>query len=172
MPLDEPLLVQALLALTAATVVLCVVLLLVSTRHERTSAKEGKPVAINWAKCWLAEAIGTFALLFIGVLSLSGAAIGGAPARLAHLASIRLAIGLTMSLGILAIGPITGAAMNPARAFAPALAVDHWANQLVYWVGPMVGGGLAALMHHFFFMEQSATIRLAEATVERRPAER
>jgi MIP family channel proteins len=60
-------------------------------------------------------------------------------------------IGLTITLGILAIGPLTGAALNPARAFGPALASTHWANQGVYWVGPLTGGFFAGLLHDAFY---------------------
>ncbi len=56
------------------------------------------------------------------------------------------AIGLTITLGILAIGPLTGGALNPARAFGPALVSGGWSNQLVYWIGPLIGGALAALV--------------------------
>jgi MIP family channel proteins len=55
-------------------------------------------------------------------------------------ASSGLAVGLIYTLGILVAGPFTGAALNPVRAFAPALASTHWANQGVYWVGPLIGG--------------------------------
>jgi MIP family channel proteins len=65
-----------------------------------------------------------------------------------------LAIGLTVALDIMAIGPLTGAAMNPARTFGPALASGHWANHLVYWIGPLLGGGLAALVHQFALAER------------------
>ena len=58
-----------------------------------------------------------------------------------------LFIGLTITLGILAGGPITGAAMNPARAFGPALALGFWDHHIVYWVGPLLGGVLAALVY-------------------------
>ena len=40
--------------------------------------------------------------------------------------------------------PFTGGALNPARAFGPALASRHWTNHGVYWVGPLAGGVLAA----------------------------
>ena len=60
-----------------------------------------------------------------------------------------LAIGLTVALDIMAIGPLTGAAMNPARTFGPALASGHWNNHWVYWVGPLAGGAVAAMVYHF-----------------------
>jgi MIP family channel proteins len=60
-------------------------------------------------------------------------------------------VGLTLTLGILAIGPFTGGALNPARAFGPALASTHWANQGVYWVGPLAGGFFAGLIHDVLY---------------------
>jgi len=64
-----------------------------------------------------------------------------------------IAIGLTITLDILAIGPLTGAAMNPARAFGPSLLSGHWANWYVYWIGPLAGGGAASLLHEKLFLE-------------------
>ena len=58
-----------------------------------------------------------------------------------------LFIGLTVTLDILAGGPITGAAMNPARTFGPALAGGYWENHIVYWIGPLLGGILAGLVY-------------------------
>jgi MIP family channel proteins len=57
-----------------------------------------------------------------------------------------LAIGMTITLGILFGGPLTGGALNPARAFGPALASGMWANQLVYWIGPILGAVGAVLL--------------------------
>lgn len=65
------------------------------------------------------------------------------------------AIGLTITLGILVAGPLTGAALNPARAFGPALASSHWQNHGVYWVGPLGGGFLAGLLYDSFFLKKS-----------------
>lgn len=62
-----------------------------------------------------------------------------------------MCIGLTITMGILMAGPFTGAALNPARAFGPALASSHWANQGVYWVGPLAGGFVAGLLHDALF---------------------
>jgi MIP family channel proteins len=53
-------------------------------------------------------------------------------------------IGLTVLFDVLAGGAFTGAAMNPARSFGPALASGFWASEWVYWVGPVVGALVAA----------------------------
>jgi aquaporin Z len=65
------------------------------------------------------------------------------------------AIGLTYAAGILMGGPITGAAMNPARALGPALAAKAWAHHGVYWVGPLLGGALAGWLYSVLFMGKS-----------------
>ncbi|XP_040212445.1 aquaporin-8 [Rana temporaria] len=49
-------------------------------------------------------------------------------------------IGFTVATDILAGGSISGACMNPARAFGPAVVANYWAYQWIYWVGPMIGG--------------------------------
>ena len=56
-------------------------------------------------------------------------------------------IGLTVTMDILMGGPLTGAAMNPARAFGPALAAGFWSGHWIYWAAPLAGGGLAALVY-------------------------
>lgn len=66
-----------------------------------------------------------------------------------------LAIGLTVALDIMAIGPLTGASMNPARVFGPALASGHWSNHLLYWAAPLLGGALGAAVQHFFLMARA-----------------
>ena len=66
-----------------------------------------------------------------------------------------LAIGLAVTLDILCGGPLTGAAMNPARTFGPALASGHWNNHIVYWIGPLIGGALAGLVYGRFLIKES-----------------
>jgi len=64
-------------------------------------------------------------------------------------------IGLIISLGILVAFPFTGAALNPARAFGPALAAAHWAHQGVYWVGPLAGGFVAGLLYDSLYLKKA-----------------
>jgi len=60
-----------------------------------------------------------------------------------------LAIGLVLICGTLVAGNLTGAALNPARAFGPALASGVWGNHAAYWIGPISGGLAAALACRF-----------------------
>jgi len=94
------------------------------------------------------EAVATFFL----VLVIFGTAVD----QRAPVAVFPLAIGLTIALDIMAIGPLTGAAMNPARAFGPALASGHWSHHLVYWAGPLAGAAAAAFVQHGLLMERPA----------------
>ncbi len=64
------------------------------------------------------------------------------------------AIGLTVTFDILAGGPVTGASMNPARSFGPALIQGHWDWHGVYWVAPIVGAVLAALVYHHLILDR------------------
>ncbi|HEX2080841.1 MAG TPA: aquaporin [Longimicrobium sp.] len=72
------------------------------------------------------------------------------------------AIGLTVALDIMATGAITGAAMNPARVFGPAVVSGAWDDHWVYWVGPLLGGVLAAFLQHRFLMEPAPSPAVAE----------
>lgn len=62
------------------------------------------------------------------------------------------AIGLSITMGALFGGPFTGAALNPAREFGPALAANHWNNWAVYWVGPLAGGVGASWLYDTLFL--------------------
>lgn len=57
-----------------------------------------------------------------------------------------IAVGLALVALTLVGQPLTGAALNPARAFGPALFGGNFANQMVWWVGPMVGATIAAVV--------------------------
>ncbi len=56
------------------------------------------------------------------------------------------AIGSAVLVDILVGGPLTGAAMNPARAFGPALVSQSWEGHLTYWVGPIAGGMVGTML--------------------------
>ena len=56
-------------------------------------------------------------------------------------------IGFTIAFDILAFGPLTGAAMNPARWFGPALVGGIWDDALVWIVGPIAGAIIAGVLY-------------------------
>jgi len=61
-------------------------------------------------------------------------------------------IGLVLGFDILVGGPLTGASMNPARSFGPALASGFWDQHLVYWIGPLLGGAAAAAVYGYLLL--------------------
>lgn len=63
-----------------------------------------------------------------------------------------LTIGLVLTFDILAFGPWTGAAVNPARWFGPALATGTWTDWWVWVVGPVAGGVVAAVVYWAAFL--------------------
>jgi len=62
-----------------------------------------------------------------------------------------LAIGYAVLVDHMIGVPFTGASMNPARSFGPAVVSGYWLNHWVYWVAPMIGGILAAVLYHYLF---------------------
>ena len=62
-------------------------------------------------------------------------------------------IGLVIAFDIMAFGPYTGAAMNPARWFGPALASGSWDNWYVWIIGPIAGGIIAAVVYATVFLK-------------------
>lgn len=66
-----------------------------------------------------------------------------------------LAIGFIVGANILAGGAFDGASMNPAVSFGPALVSWTWDNHWIYWVGPLIGGGLAGLIYEFIFISNT-----------------
>lgn len=91
-------------------------------------------------KAMIAEGIGTFLLMLVIVgtaIDKRGSFAAGFP------------IGLTISSVILVIGPMTGAALNPARWFGPALVTGSWSNAWVWLLGPLLGASVAALGYNW-----------------------
>ena len=65
-----------------------------------------------------------------------------------------LAIGLAVAADIFMGGPLTGAAMNPARWFGPAVASGTYADWYVWWIGPLVGAAIIALVYRFVWEDR------------------
>jgi aquaporin TIP len=63
-----------------------------------------------------------------------------------------LAIGFTITLDILMGGGLTGAIMNPSRSFGPQLVDNHWSHFWVWYVGPLAGGAIAALVYEALYL--------------------
>ena len=90
------------------------------------------------------EALLTFFLVFV----IFATAVD--PKGPSHLAPVT--IGLIVLVDHFMGVPLTGASMNPARSFGPALAAGEWADHWVYWVGPIVGGIIAAALYEMVFI--------------------
>src|SRR5438874_5520362 len=95
------------------------------------------------------EAILTFFLVFV----IYGTAVDQ---RSRGAAVAGFAIGATITLDILFGGPLTGAAMNPARVFGPALAAWFWHDHYVYWIGPLIGGALGGFVYGLLYERKAA----------------
>ncbi len=92
------------------------------------------------------EFIATFLLMFV----IMGSAVDERGVGAVKVTS-GFAIGLTLAAAILCLGPMTGASLNPARSLAPALVAGAWDYHWVYWVGPITGAGLAAVVYTVSF---------------------
>lgn len=91
------------------------------------------------------EAVASFILVFVFFATVADSA--GAFDKIAG-----FAIGLTATVDMLVAYPLTGAALNPARAFGPALVSRHWLDQGVYWIGPLIGGVIAGFLYNTIFL--------------------
>jgi len=111
-------------------------------------------------------------LTFFLVNTILHTAVGGKGGQLAG-----LAIGLTLTASILVGGPLTGASLNPARTFGPAIYTDPSFTSVytyvIYLFGPLIGSTLAVMAYQFFNDEGMAETVETEAVDEkpkRRPA--
>src|SRR5713226_1473220 len=110
------------------------------------AAQLGTPMlapGVSFGTGVLVEAVLTFFLL----LAVFGTAVDPRAPKIGG-----FGIGLTVLVDILVGGALTGAAMNPARTFGPALAGGFWQNDLVYWIGPIIGAVIAALIYEYVIL--------------------
>ena len=130
----------------------------------------GAPALSSGITVWqgvVIEMVLTFFLVW--VIFASAADPGGSFKSIAG-----LAIGLTITMGVLMGGPLTGAALNPARAFGPELLSRHWSDAWVWYVGPFLGGALAALAYEYLYLRPSRPIPVGPpetGVVEPRPGD-
>ena len=102
---------------------------------------------VSGGQAFLLEFIATFFL----VLTVFGTAVDPRAPRIGG-----LAIGFVVAADILAIGPLTGASMNPARSFGPAVASGIFEAQIIFWLAPIAGGVAAALLYEYLFLRREA----------------
>ena len=110
----------------------------------KVTAPAPSPNITDW-KAFLLEAIMTFFLVW----AVWATAVDP---RGAFKSIAGLAIGLTITIDVFVGGPVTGAAMNPARAFGPELAGNTWTGWWIYWVGPITGALIAALVYEYLYL--------------------
>lgn len=116
-----------------------------------SEARLGIPLPAPWASTGTVLLV-EFVLTFLLVTSVFGTAVDQ---RGQALKIGGFGIGLTVAFDILAGGPVTGASMNPARSFGPALVLGQWQWHWCYWVAPIAGGCAAALLYHHLLLEKS-----------------
>jgi len=104
-------------------------------------------IDIGLSQAIILEGIATFFLVFV----IWGTAVDPHAPKVGG-----FAIGLTLTAGILSIGPLTGGSLNPARSFGPALALQHFEGQAAYWIGPIVGAIVAGLLYENLFLRREA----------------
>ena len=112
------------------------------------AAMLGIPLPAAWASTSTVFCV-EFVLTFLLMTSVFGTAVDerGKTVKIGG-----FGIGLTVAFDILAGGPITGASMNPARSFGPALIMGHWEWHWLYWLAPVLGAMAAALFYHAFLL--------------------
>ena len=105
--------------------------------------------AVHWGVPMLGAGVSSsqglileFVLTFFLVTAVWGTAVDSRAPKLGG-----SGIGLAVLMDILVGGPLTGAAMNPARAFGAACASGVWNSHWIYWLGPMLGGAAAARVY-------------------------
>jgi MIP family channel proteins len=119
-------------------------LLLIGTQGNLGMTVPAPTVSI--AQAIVIEAVLTFFL----VIAVFGSAVAGRNGN-----GAALAIGLVLGMDILMGGPLTGGSMNPARSFGPALAMGDFSTLYVYFVGPLIGGAIAALFYDRVYLRKS-----------------
>jgi aquaporin Z len=101
----------------------------------------------NWQQSFILETVLSFILMLV--------ILGSGLDRRAPIGFAGMAIGLTVGLEAACMGSITGASMNPARSFAPALVSGTWQHHWLYWIAPILGAQLAVWIYRYLSNEFS-----------------
>ena len=136
------------------------------SRSSRGNSKRGAPAlggGIHPGAAVVVEAVLTFFLVF--VVFATAVDPRGSFKQIAG-----LAIGFTITLDILMGGVLTGAAMNPARAFGPQLLSDTWSHFWVWYIGPFAGGVIAASLYELLYLRPARPVPSPRAGSRRRRA--
>ncbi|CAL5069249.1 unnamed protein product [Urochloa decumbens] len=110
------------------------------------------------------EAFLTFMLVYTVHVAGDLRAAAGGKRGFAATALGALAVGMVAGALVLSAGPMTGASMNPARSFGPAVVSGDYKNQAVYWAGPMIGAAVAALAHQILVGPPDAVAAAAQSS--------
>ena len=115
------------------------------------SAKLAIPLPADWVTLNVLL-LTEFILTFLLMTAVFGAAVDerGKAVKIGG-----FAIGLTVAFDILAGGAVTGASMNPARSFGPAIVYGYFNWHWCYWAAPIAGAVAAALVYHHILLEKS-----------------
>jgi len=133
----------------AAAVLAALSVKLLLPANATRSALLGVPVIASSVS--LGQAIGIeLVLTFFLTSAVFGTAVSAEAPRVAG-----FGIGLVLLFDILVGGPLTGGVMNPARAFGPAAVSGEWVGHLVYWIGPIAGSLLAALLWEYVLLPKT-----------------
>ncbi|KAF8688011.1 hypothetical protein HU200_042501 [Digitaria exilis] len=115
-------------------------------------------VAMTGFGAAIMEAVLTFMVVYTA--HVAGDLRGGGGGKRRGFAATALgavAVGSVTGACVLSAGSLTGASMNPARSFGPAVVSGDYKNQAVYWAGPMIGAAVAALAHQILACPTTAT---------------
>ena len=119
----------------------------------RDAANLGAPSVhtIDVGAALVVEALITFFVVWV-VFALT------ADERSTYTAVAGLAIGFVFVFGMLLAYPLTGGSFNPARAFGPELISNTWSDAWIYYVGPLAGGAIAALLYDEVYLRPASPV--------------
>ena len=127
-------------------------LLLLAVWPDAPGALGATVPSIATGRALLVEITITAILMFIVMSVATDTRAAGTPAA--------LVVGATVGLAAIAFGPVTGASMNLARSFGPALVAGEWTDFWIYVVGPFIGAPLGALAYQMIRGEHPQVPRL------------